>query len=42
MQVLCLLGMYFDGMEVFVTNSSLLFKSVLAILWSAHYRIVKD
>ena len=33
MQILDLLGMYFDAVVVFVTNSSLLFRFTLAILW---------
>ena len=32
MQILDLLGMYFDAVVVFVTNFSLLFKLALAIL----------
>ena len=32
MQILVLLGMYFDAAVVFVTNSSLLFKLALARL----------
>ena len=35
MQILDLLGMYFDAAVVFVTNSSLLFRFTLAILWRA-------
>ena len=33
MQILDLLGMYFDAVVVFVTNSSLLFRLAVAILW---------
>ena len=32
MQILDLLGMYFDAAVVFVTNSSLLFRLAMAIL----------
>ena len=32
MQILDLLGMYFDAVVVFVTNTSLLFRFTLAIL----------
>ena len=32
MQILGLLGMYFDAAVVFVTNSSLLFRLAMAIL----------
>ena len=35
MQILGLLGMYFDAAVVFVTNSSLLFRFAMAILWAA-------
>ena len=35
MQILDLLGMYFDTAVVFVTNSSLLFSFTLATLWIA-------
>ena len=35
MQILGLLGMYFDAVVVFVTNSSLLFRFALAILCTA-------
>ena len=34
MQILGLLGMFFDAAVVFVTNSSLLFRFAMAILWS--------
>ena len=34
MQILGLLGMYFDAAVVFVTNSSLLFRFAMAILWT--------
>ena len=34
MQVLGFLGMYFDAAVVFVTNSSLLFRLAMAILWT--------
>ena len=33
MQILGLLGIYFDAAVVFVTNSSLLFRLAMAILW---------
>ena len=33
MLILGLLGMYFDAAVVFVTNSSLLFRLAVAILW---------
>ena len=33
MQILVLLGMYFDVVVVFVTSQTLLFRSALAILW---------
>ena len=33
MQILGLLGMYFDAVVVFVTNSSILFRFAMAILW---------
>ena len=33
MQILGLLGMYFDAVVVFSTNSSLLFRFALDILW---------
>ena len=33
MQILGLLGMYFDAAVVFITNSSLLFRFAMAILW---------
>ena len=33
MQILGLLGMFFDAVVVFVTNFSLLFSLALAILW---------
>ena len=33
MHILDLLGMYFDAAVVFVTNSQLLFRFTLAILW---------
>ena len=37
-QILGLLGiMYFDAVVVFVTNSSLLFRLAMAILWSSWY-----
>ena len=38
MQVLGILGMYFDAVVVFVTNSSLLFRLAMAIL--CKYKIV--
>ena len=34
MQILVLLGMYFDALVVFVTSQTLLFRLALAILWS--------
>ena len=34
MQILGLLGMYFDASIVFVTSHSLLFRLTLAILWA--------
>ena len=33
MQILGLLGMYFDAAVVFITNYSLLFRFAMAILW---------
>ena len=36
MQILGLLGKYFDAVVVFVTNSSLLFRFAVAILWEAY------
>ena len=33
MQILVLLGMYFDVVVVFVTSQTLLFRLALAILW---------
>ena len=33
MQILVLLGMYFDAVVVFVTSQTLLFRLALAILW---------
>ena len=41
MQILDLLGMYFDAAVVFVTNSSLLFRVTLAILCAANKRLKK-
>ena len=38
MQILGLLGMYFDAVVVFVTNSSLLFRLAVAILWFALFQ----
>ena len=35
MLILGLLGMYFDAAVVFVTNSSLLFRLAVAILWDS-------
>ena len=35
MQILGILGIYFDDVVVFVTNFSLLFRLSLAILWGA-------
>ena len=40
MQILGLLGMYFDGVVVFVTKFSLLFRLALAILCRANYKNV--
>ena len=37
MQILILLGIYFDASVVFVTNSSLLFRLAMAILWDSEY-----
>ena len=38
MQILGLLGIYFDALVVFVTSHSLLFRLTLAILWQeAHF-----
>ena len=34
MQILVLLGMYFDAVVVFVTSQTLLFRLALAILWN--------
>ena len=34
MQILGILGIYFDAVVVFVTNFSLLFRLALAILWT--------
>ena len=34
MQILGLLGMYFDAAIVFVTNSLFLFRFAMAMLWS--------
>ena len=42
MQVLGLLGMYFDAAVVFVTNSSLLFRLVMAILWGVSMTNLKS
>ena len=39
MQILGLLGMYFDAAVVFVTNSSLLFRFAMAILWQARNKL---
>ena len=36
MQILVLLGMYFDAVVVFVTSQTLLFRLALAILWSRY------
>ena len=33
MQILVLLGMYFDAVAVFVTSQTLLFRLALAMLW---------
>ena len=41
MLILGLLGMYFDAAVVFVTNSSLLFRLAVAILWTLESRRVK-
>ena len=40
MQILGLLGMYFDAAVVFVTNSSLLFRFAVAILWPPGLKLV--
>ena len=40
MQILDLLGMYFDAAVVFVTNSSLLFRFTLAIFLEATAKIL--
>ena len=40
MQILGILGIYFDAVVVFVTNFSLLFKLSLAILWGATFNAV--
>ena len=37
MQILGLLGMYFDAAVIFVANVSLLFRLALAILWRQYY-----
>ena len=37
MQILGLLGMYFDAAVIFVTNFALLFRLALAILWRQYY-----
>jgi hypothetical protein len=37
MQLLGLLGMYFNAVVVFVTNSSLLFRLALAIMYLTSY-----
>ena len=37
MQILGILGIYFDAAVVFVTNFSLLFRLSLAILWGATF-----
>ena len=41
MLILGLLGMYFDAAVVFVTNSSLLFRSAVAILWVCLFRTLE-
>ena len=41
MQILGLLGMFFDAAVVFVTNSSLLFRFAMAILWTVR-SLMKD
>ena len=38
MLILDLLGMYFDAAMVFVTNSSLLFRMAMAMLWEIEHR----
>ena len=35
MQILDLLGMYFDAAVLFVTSQTLLFRLALAMLWSS-------
>ena len=37
MQILVLLGMYFDAVVVFVNSQTLLFRLALAILWVIFY-----
>ena len=34
MQILGLLGMYFDALVIFITSDSLLFKLTLVLLWT--------
>ena len=41
MQILGLFGMYFDAAVVFVTNSSLLFRLAMAILWHLSGEVVQ-
>ena len=36
MQILVLLGMYFDAVVVFVTSQTLLFRLALAMLWCTY------
>ena len=41
MQILGLFDMYFDAAVVFVTNSSLLFRLAMAILWHLSGEVVE-
>ena len=41
MEILGLLGMYFDAAVVFITNSLLLFSFALAILWPLSWYLKK-
>ena len=40
MQILGLLGMYFDAVVVFVTSQTLLFRLALAILWQGTFQFL--
>ena len=42
MQILVLLGMYFDAVVVFVTSQTLLFRLALAVLCSVAYLYITD